>query len=107
MCQLQSYLQPTLILDYNRVKGGINLSDQTIACNTPARKSIKWYQKVLIECISMVVVNSWVLYRRYYNENNRKNLLLGAFTKKVSMSLQGVEEKATVANISEDQFKRT
>ena len=51
----------TVIMDYNRVKEGIDLSDQMIVYCSPTRKDVKWFRKVLMECICMAVVNSWVL----------------------------------------------
>ena len=50
--------KPLAILDYNRVKGGIDVAHKIIFYYFPARKSVKWYRKVLFECISMAVVNS-------------------------------------------------
>ena len=47
--------KPTVIMDYNRVKGGIDLSDQMIAYYSPAHKSVKWFRKVLMKCICMAV----------------------------------------------------
>ena len=61
----EAIFKPTVILDYKQVKGGIDLSDQMIAYFSPARKSVKGFRKVLMECISMAVVNSWVLCNRY------------------------------------------
>ena len=58
--------KPQVILDYNRAKGRIDFSDQMIAYYSPARKSIKWYRKVIFECISIAVQNSFVLYRMFY-----------------------------------------
>ena len=55
--------QPQVILDYNRAKGGIDFSDQMITYYSPACKSIKWYKKVIFECISIAVQNSFVWYR--------------------------------------------
>ena len=50
-------MKPAVILDYNRVKGGIDLSDQMISYS-PARKTVKWYRKILFQCISTAVLNS-------------------------------------------------
>jgi len=58
-----------------------------IAYYSPACKSVKWFRKVLTECISMGVVNNWVLYNRYNNGNNGRKMPLGAFVKRFAMSL--------------------
>ena len=91
--------KPTVIMDYNRVKGGIDLSDQMIAYYSPARKSVKWFRKVLMECICMAIVNSWVLCNRYYDGNNGRKMPLGSFVKRVAMSLLNIEDQAPVAHI--------
>ncbi|OAF63971.1 hypothetical protein A3Q56_08323 [Intoshia linei] len=59
--------KPHVILDYNRVKGGINLSDQLIEYYNFARKSIKWYRKIVFQLISISVLNSSIIYNNYYN----------------------------------------
>ena len=91
--------KPTVIIDYNRVKGGIDLSDQMIAYYSPARKSVKCFRKLLMECIWMAVVNSWVLCNRYYDGNNGRKMPLGSFVKRVAMSLLKIEDQAPVAHI--------
>ena len=90
--------KPTIILDYNRVKGGIDLSDRMIAFYSPVRKSVKWFRKVLTECISMTVINSWVLCNCYYDGNNGRKMPLVSFVKRVAMSLLKVEDQAPVAH---------
>ena len=81
--------RPEVILDYNRAKGGIDLSDQMIAYYSPAQKSVKWYRKVLFECISMAVLNAWVFHNKFYNQ---QKMTLAAFTKSVATSLLGVTQ---------------
>ena len=95
----EGFSKPTVILDYNQVKGVIDLSDQMIAYYSPARKSVKWLRKVLMECINMAVVNSWVLCNRYYHGNNRRKMPLKSFVKTVAMSLLKIEDQALVAHI--------
>ena len=81
--------RPEVILDYNWAKGGIDLLDQIIAYYSPAQKSVKWYRKVLFECIDMAVLNAWILHTKYYNQQKMK---LAAFTKSIEMSLLGVTQ---------------
>lgn len=95
----EAIFKPTVTMDYNRVKGGIVLSDQMIVYYSPARKSVKWFRKVLMECIRMAVVNSWVLCNRYYDGNNGRKMRLGSFVKRVAMSLLKIEDQAPVAHI--------
>ena len=39
----ETVTKPTVIIDYNRVKEGIDLSDQLISYYSPACKSVKWF----------------------------------------------------------------
>ena len=83
-------LKPAVILDHNRVKGDIDLSDQMISYYSPARKSVKWYRKILFQCISIAVLNSWVLYNRFYAP--QKKMILVSFIKSIASSLLYVQE---------------
>ena len=83
-------LKPAVILDYNRVKGGIDLSDQMISFYSPARKSVKWYRKILFQCLSIAVLNSWVLYNRFYAP--QKKMTLVSFIKSIANILLYVQE---------------
>lgn len=84
--------KPTVVIDYNRVKGGIDLSDQMIEYYSPARKSVKWYRKVIFQLISIGVLNSWVIYNKYYKTSARNKIPLVDFTKSVAQSLLGKAE---------------
>lgn len=87
----ETILKPAIIIEYNRIKGGIDLSDQMISYYSPARKSVKWYRKVLFECIGIAILNSWVIYNKHYSN---KKVQLAAFSKVVTMSLLGIIKKS-------------
>lgn len=89
----ESVLKPSIIVDYNRVKGGIDLSDQMIEYYSPARKSVKWYRKVVFQLISMVILDSWVIHNKYYSP--KKNTLVD-FTKSVALALIGVNIPSSI-----------
>lgn len=56
--------KPKIVLDYNRAKGAVDLSDQMAAYSTPLRKSVKWYKKVAINLLlNTAVINALVLYQ--------------------------------------------
>lgn len=53
-----------MIIDYNKAKQGIDLSDQMASYFTPLRKTIRWYHKIGFEfLLNTAIVNSLVLYR--------------------------------------------
>lgn len=56
--------KPSLIMDYNKGKSGIDLSDQLSSYSTPVRKSLRWYHKVATEILlGTAMVNAYVIYK--------------------------------------------
>lgn len=56
--------KPQIVLDYNKAKGAVDLSDQMTAYQTPLRKTIKWYKKLAIDLLlNTAMVNSLILYQ--------------------------------------------
>ncbi|XP_064090806.1 piggyBac transposable element-derived protein 4-like [Macrobrachium nipponense] len=59
--------KPQSVLDYNKCKKGVDLSDQMSSYYSPLKKSRKWYRKVALEFIAGTsIVNAWVLYNKYF-----------------------------------------
>ena len=57
-------LKPMCVHDYNTNMGGVDRSDQILSyCSTP-RKTIKWYKKVFFHLLDIVVMNSYVLFKK-------------------------------------------
>ncbi|KAL0879682.1 hypothetical protein ABMA27_003397 [Loxostege sticticalis] len=56
--------KPQIVLDYNKAKGAVDLSDQMTAYQTPLRKTIKRYKKLAIDLLlNTAMVNSLILYQ--------------------------------------------
>ena len=65
--QNERIMKPQVVLDYNKGKQGIDLSDQLSAYYTCLRRSIKWYRKVAFELVfGTAIVNSYLIYRDNY-----------------------------------------
>ena len=61
-------MKPQVIVDYNKGKQGIDLSDQLSSYYTCLRRSKKWYQKVAFEMIfGMSIVNAYLIYKENYD----------------------------------------
>ena len=59
-------LKPGSVLDYNKAKKGVDVSDQMSAYSTPLRRSTKWYRKIAIELLAGTsVVNAWAIFNKY------------------------------------------
>lgn len=58
--------KPNIVLEYNKSKQGIDLSDQISSYQTAVRKSMRWYHKVIQELLlGTSVVNARILYNEY------------------------------------------
>ncbi|CAG4952247.1 unnamed protein product [Colias eurytheme] len=44
-------MKPQIIIDYNKAKGAVDLSDQMAAYSSPLRKSVKWYKKLAVDLL--------------------------------------------------------
>jgi hypothetical protein len=61
-------MKSQVIVDYNKGKQGIDLSDQLSTCYTCLRWSEKWYRKVAFEMIfGMSTVNAYLIYKENYD----------------------------------------
>ncbi|XP_055918325.1 piggyBac transposable element-derived protein 4-like [Eupeodes corollae] len=57
--------KPLAIIEYNKGKSGIDLSDQMASYATTLRRGLKWYRKVAIEfLLGMAVVNAFLVYKK-------------------------------------------
>ena len=70
--------------------GGVDLADMFIALYSSSMKTHRWYLKVLIHCVDIYKVNSWLLYRRYGNQLSipkRNQMTLLKFSNKAADGL--------------------
>jgi len=87
-------IKPNVIIDYNRGKGLIDVSDQIGAYHTCLRKGVKWYRKVAFDIIcNTAVVNAFSLYKAVTNNNKsitqfREDIALDMVKKKEVNSQQ-------------------
>lgn len=77
-------LKPSAIIDYNKAKAFVDMSDQMAAYSNSLRKSIKWYRKLAFEFITGTsVVNALYL----YNKINNKKISITTFKENLAMQL--------------------
>jgi hypothetical protein len=56
--------KPSTIVDYNKAKGFIDISDQKASYSSPVRRSIKWYRKIAMELLtSTIMVNALIVFQ--------------------------------------------
>ena len=56
-------LKPNVVVEYSKGKLGVDLSDQLATSYPTARKSPKWYKKLLFFLLDMMVVNAFAVYK--------------------------------------------
>ena len=62
----RSKLKPKAVIEYNKSKAGIDLSDQMGAYAPVLRKGIKWYRKLAFELLlGVAVVNAYFIFKKY------------------------------------------
>lgn len=87
----EEILKPSPVIDYNKAKKGVDMSDQMSSYYTPLRKTIKWYRKVFCEvALGTAVVNTWSLHNNFGNP--RKKLDMLQTTDIIIMGLIGTDE---------------
>ena len=60
----QAITKPVVIQDYNQFMGGVNNSDSLLTAYL-ALKLLKWYHKLLLHLINMVILNLYILNKKY------------------------------------------
>lgn len=65
---------PTAIADYNIYMGGVDLSDQLLSYySMTARRTLKWWKKVLWRLVDISIVNAWIIFHANYPDSALKS----------------------------------
>lgn len=86
---------PSIVTVYNKHMGGVDLMDSLIGLYRIKIRSKKWYHRLFFHFVDMAIVNSWLLYRRNVNTDERHILKLHEFKSHVAGVLCRAEEKPT------------
>ncbi|XP_049798775.1 piggyBac transposable element-derived protein 3-like [Schistocerca nitens] len=57
--------RPYIVEKYNKHMGGVDLADMLIELYRINLRSRKWYMRIVYWCLSVAVVNGWLLHRRH------------------------------------------
>ncbi|KAL7644748.1 UNVERIFIED_CONTAM: hypothetical protein RMT77_004561 [Armadillidium vulgare] len=83
------HVKPEAVIDYNKGKTGIDLSDQMASYATTLRKGVKWYRKLGLELLlGLSMVNAHYIYQYV----TKKKLGIRQFRIKVTESLLKCEQ---------------
>lgn len=82
--------KPEAIIDYNKSKSFIDLSDQVKAYASCLRRSVKWYRKLAVEILlGSAVVNAFIIYKSVTD----KNISITEFRENIAKELLGIAQK--------------
>lgn len=108
----QNVKKPELILDYNRSKAFIDLSDQIKSYNHTLRRGIKWYRKLAFELIlGTSVVNAYILYKDVTKSKIsitefKENIIEAIFSVQTNLQEQETDDETDEKHELEDIKKR-
>lgn len=57
--------KPTVIVDYISKMGGVDLSDQLMTYYSFLRKSCKWWRKLFVHLLNMLILNAYILNKKF------------------------------------------
>uniref|UniRef100_S4P9J6 PiggyBac transposable element-derived protein 4 n=2 Tax=Pararge aegeria TaxID=116150 RepID=S4P9J6_9NEOP len=95
-------MKPTLIADYNRHKCAIDYSDQMGSYCNPARRSLRWFQKLAIELLfSTSLINAFILFKNSKNLTSKKYTIT-TFKENICRTLMGLDQQRRQGRINQD-----
>uniref|UniRef100_A0A3B1IMT6 PiggyBac transposable element-derived protein 4-like n=1 Tax=Astyanax mexicanus TaxID=7994 RepID=A0A3B1IMT6_ASTMX len=92
----QSIPCPSPLMEYNKVMGGVGLSNQLIQYYTAQHKTLKWYRKLFFYFLDIAATNSYILHK----ELNQDSRTYKAFMEELTTQLCGVPQKTIVKKAS-------
>lgn len=79
--------KPTIILDYNKNMGGVDVADQYATSYCFMRKTLKWWRKLFFWGLETSIVNSYILFNEYSTKENIRKMSHTKFRENLLMSL--------------------
>lgn len=56
--------KPDCVVDYNQHMGGVDVGDQMIASYDFSRKTRRWYLKLFVHVLAVMVLDAYILYKK-------------------------------------------
>ncbi|XP_046662925.1 piggyBac transposable element-derived protein 2-like [Homalodisca vitripennis] len=78
---------PSIISEYNRHMGGVDLLDSLLGRYKIIQRSKKWYIRLFYHLLDLTVVNAWLIYVRVHKERQEPHLKLAMFRLQLAQSL--------------------
>lgn len=84
--------KPAAVIDYNKKKFGVDLSDQLMSYGALDHRSVKWWRKLAFHLMVMAVTNATILYNKCF----RKSVPVTHFIQKICSELVTLEDASTI-----------
>lgn len=94
--------KPAAVLDYNKHKQGINLSDHMSSYHQTLRKSVRWFHKVALHLLlGVAVVNALNLYNARQKSAGKKLMKTATFREQIRETLLSSNEEGNAKQVNE------
>ncbi|CAH2009194.1 unnamed protein product [Acanthoscelides obtectus] len=95
--------KPIAVLEYNKAKSSIDLSDQMASYYSALRKTVKWYRKIAIDLIfGTALVNAHFLYKAI----NNRSVSITEFKESIVESLMFQRNETSQPSVSDTRRER-
>ena len=88
---------------------GVDLSNQLISYQDLNRKTIKWWKRIFFHLLDIVIVNSFIIYKKYLNANfsqkQYKIEIIKTIIKKYNMKIGRIDNKFNIFHYLVKQLK--
>ena len=64
---IQTVCKPTMINEYNKYIGGVDIADQLVTYYGFQHCSNKWWKRVFFHLLDVTMVNAYIIYKSYRN----------------------------------------
>ncbi|XP_062393121.1 piggyBac transposable element-derived protein 4-like [Sardina pilchardus] len=81
---------PKPVVEYSKVMGGVDASDQLIQYYTAQHKTVKWYKKLFFHLLDIAASNAFILHKELMQEMHRKSMTHKEFLEELCAELCGV-----------------
>ena len=75
----ESIIKPVVVADYIKNMLGVDLNDQMLTYYSMNRRCTKWWKKLFVHFVGMIMTNSYILHRKFHTlTNNARKVLTHA-----------------------------